>query len=149
MLLWRISSHPDLSGVGGLKAAARWHYAGRAIVYLAESPAAALLEACVHTSAGYVPPEYKLQKIEAPNVALTEMPSINPADLPDDWRSQPSVTRELGSAWLARNESPLLRVPSALVPETMNCLFNPLHRLAPDIRIVEVIAYPFDPRLKK
>jgi len=37
----------------------------------------------------------------------------------------------------------------AIVPETMNCLFNPAHRNAGEFRIVEAIAYPFDARLKK
>jgi hypothetical protein len=41
MVLWRISRHRDLRGIGGLKAAGRWHYAGDPIVYLAETPAAA------------------------------------------------------------------------------------------------------------
>jgi RES domain-containing protein len=56
MILWRISRHRDLSGAGGMRAAGRWHEAGRPVVYLAESPAAALLEVCVHTSANDVPP---------------------------------------------------------------------------------------------
>ena len=42
MILWRISRHRDLSGEGGLRAAGRWHEAGRPVVYLAESPAAAM-----------------------------------------------------------------------------------------------------------
>ena len=146
MVLWRISRHHDLSGTGGLRAAGRWHYAGRSIVYLAESPAAALLEVCVHTSANDVPPEFTLLRIEGPNL---ETPSIRVEELPEDWRTRFEVTRDLGSAWLARNDSVLLRVPSAIVPETGNHLLNPAHRRATEFRVVEVIGYPFDQRLKK
>jgi RES domain-containing protein len=146
MVLWRISRHRDLSGTGGLRAAGRWHYAGRPIVYLAESPAAALLEVCVHTSANDVPPEFTLLKIEGPDI---DVPSINSDELPDDWRARLEVTRDLGTDWLEKNESPLLRVPSAIVPETTNCLFNPAHRQAVEFRLVEAIGYPFDPRLKR
>lgn len=146
MLLWRISRHRDLSGIGGLKAAGRWHYAGRPIVYLAETPAAALLEVCVHTSANDVPPEFTLLRVEGPD---TDVSSIDLKALPEDWWTRLEVTRDLGTVWLEKQESVLLRVPSAIVPETKNYLFNPMHRFAANFRIVETIAYPFDPRLKK
>jgi RES domain-containing protein len=146
MVFWRISRHRDLSGTGGLRAAGRWHYAGRAVVYLADSPASSLLEVCVHTSANDVPPEFTLLRIEGPEI---DIPSVRRDELPDDWRARVEVTRDLGSAWLERNDSILLRVPSAVVPETMNYLFNPVHPQAKDFRIAEAIAYPFDPRLKK
>ena len=145
MILWRISRHRDLSGAGGLKAAGRWHYAGRRIVYLAEAPAAALLEVCVHTSANDVPPEFTLLRIEGPDL---DIPSVSIDNLPGDWRTRLELTRDLGTAWLERTESALLRVPSAIVPETMNCLLNPSHQHAAEFRIVQAIAYPFDPRLK-
>ena len=54
MKVWRISNHGDLSGRGGLRAAGRWHCAGRPIVYLAEHPASALLEVLVHFDIGDV-----------------------------------------------------------------------------------------------
>lgn len=146
MILWRISRHRDLTGAGGLRAAGRWHDAGHPIVYLAETPAAALLEVCVHTSANDVPPEFTLLRIEGPDI---DIPSITIDELPEDWRLRLETTRDLGTAWLLRNESVLLRVPSAIVPATMDCLFNPSHRQAAEFRIVEAIAYPFDPRLKR
>ena len=131
MILWRISRHRDLSGIGGLRAAGPWHHAGHAIVYMTEAPASALLEVCVHTSANDVPPEFTLLKIEGKDV---ETPFIEIDTLPKNWQTQLEVTRDLGTAWLERNESVLLRVPSAIVPETANFLFNPSHELAPTFR---------------
>jgi RES domain-containing protein len=146
MFLWRISRHRDLSGIGGLKAPGRWHYAGRPIVYLAETPAAALLEVCVHTSANDVPPEFTLLKVEGPDI---DVPSVRVRELPEDWRTRLEITRDLGSGWLEKSESALLRVPSAIVPETVNYLFNPIHEQAAEFRIVEALRYPFDLRLKE
>jgi RES domain-containing protein len=146
MILWRISRHRDLSGVGGLKSSGRWHYAGRPIVYLAGSPSAALLEVCVHTSANDVPPEFTLLRIEAPD---QQIPVVRPDDLPQAWRMNVEVTRDLGTAWLLKNEDVLLQVPSAIVPETANFLFNPLHADAVKFRIADVFSYPFDVRLKQ
>ncbi|MGA2133731.1 MAG: RES family NAD+ phosphorylase [Bryobacteraceae bacterium] len=145
MILWRISRHRDLSGAGGLRVPGRWHHAGLPIVYLAGSPAAALLEVCVHTSANDVPPEFTLLKIDGPDV---EFAGIRAEDLPRDWRSSPETTRGVGAAWLRKKNAVLLEVPSAIVPETGNFLFNPLHGDAARFRITDVFAYPFDIRRK-
>jgi len=145
MILWRISRHRDLRGIGGLKAAGRWHYAGHIIVYMTETPASALLEVCVHTSANDVPPEFTLLKIEGPDL---EVPSVKNDDMPDGWRTRLEVTRDIGTAWLEKNDSVLLQVPSVIVPETVNFLFNPSHKKAPDFHIAEALSYPFDQRLK-
>jgi len=137
MILWRISRHGDLSGAGGLKVPGRWHYAGQPIVYLAGSPSAALLEVCVHTSANDMPTEFRLLKLEAPD---KDVLVIKPEDLPQDWRTRLEATRDLGTAWLRKNEGVLLQVPSAIVPETANFLFNPMHLDAAKFRIIEVFA---------
>jgi RES domain-containing protein len=146
MTLWRISRHRDLSGAGGLKAPGRWHSAGQPVVYLASSPSAALLEVRVHTSANDVPPEFTLLKIEGPDAKVA---GITFNDLPEDWSSRLEVTRNLGTAWLEKKESFVLKIPSTIVPETANFLFNPMHRDAKKFRIAEVFSYPFDARLKK
>jgi RES domain-containing protein len=146
MTLWRISRHRDLSGVGGLKTPARWHHAGHPVVYLAQSPAAALLEVCVHTSANDVPPEFTLLKIEGPDQKVS---IITLSDLPENWRSRLEVTRDLGTSWLQKKETVLLRIPSAIVPETANFLFNPSHPDAKKFLIAGAFSYPFDARLKK
>jgi RES domain-containing protein len=146
MLLWRVSRHRDLSGAGGLRAPARWHEQGSRVVYLADTPAGALLESCVHTSAGDVPPNYTLLAVLVPDVS-TEV--VDVSKLPSNWADNLEVTREIGSAWLRSHRSALLQVPSALVPATFNYLLNPLHADAKRLRIQSVYAYPFDPRIKK
>jgi RES domain-containing protein len=146
VILWRISRHLDLSGIGGLRAPGRWHHAGHPIVYLAGSTAAALLEVCVHTTASNVPPDFTLLKIVAPDGYV---PAVGLADLPKDWRVRFEITRNIGTAWLRRKESALLRVPSAVAPQTGNFLFNPTHSAAPEFRIAEILVYPFDRRLKE
>jgi RES domain-containing protein len=137
VILWRISRHRDLSGAGGLRAAGRWHYAGQPVVYLAGSPSAALLEVCVHTSANDVPPAFTLLKVEGPDLNVD---AIRVKDLP--------ATRDMGTAWLRKREGVLLEVPSAIVPETFNFLFNPLHADAMKFGIADVFGWPFDLRLK-
>lgn len=146
MVLWRISRHQDLSGAGGLRASGRWHYPGQPVVYMTESPASALLEVCVHTAANDVPPTFTLLRIEGP---LSRVEKISEADLPLRWRTDPQVTRDLGTDWLRACSGLLLRVPSAIVPTTANYLFNPAHPDAVAFRIKEAINYPFDHRIKE
>jgi len=145
MVLWRISRHRDLSGSGGLKAPGRWHHAGQPIVYLAGSPASALLEVCAHTSANDVPPEFTLLKIEGPAAKIR---AVKAEGLAADWKTRIEVTRDLGMEWIRKKQGVLLRVPSALVPETANFLFNPMHADSARYGITGVFEYPFDVRLK-
>jgi len=147
---WRISNHADLSGLGGLRAAGRWHSAGRPIVYLAEHPASALLEILVHLDIGDVsvlPTAYQLLEVTAAGKPSALGLPANALDV--TWRCDPGVTRAIGDAWLASAQSALLRVPGALVPDVANYLFNPLHADASRLSIKSVARYPFDNRLFK
>jgi len=146
MVLWRISRHRDLSGTGGLRAGGRWHLAGQPVVYLSENPAAALLEVCVHTAANDVPPEFTLLKVVGPEV---EVALIEEASLPQSWQSRFDITRRLGTDWLQRRETILLKLPSAIVPHTWNFLFNQQHPDAGRFAIAEALRYPFDSRIKE
>jgi RES domain-containing protein len=147
VFLWRISNHTSLAGDGGLRTSARWHTRGRRIVYCAENPAAALLEILVHFEIGIgdLPARYRLLKIEAPGHAPLERCSLD--DLPRDWLRNARATRTIGDAWLARTSSPLLVVPSAIVPETVNVLLNPAHPEAESVVITRVTEHIIDPRL--
>jgi RES domain-containing protein len=144
VILWRISNHADLSGEGGRRASARWHTAGRPVVYLTSSPAAALVEVLVHgLTLDELPDTYQWLEIDVEAGARTERAST----LPLDWPQDISRSRAIGDAWLARGATPLLEVPSAVVPKTRNYLFNPRHRDAGRVRIVSEIRYPLDRRL--
>jgi RES domain-containing protein len=145
MVLWRISKHLELNGRGGISFAGRWHHAGVPVVYLAESPAGALIEVCVHTSVNDIPPSFNLLKVTGPDLSYD---AIELAALKQGWSSRVEITRELGTAWLKQGSAALLRVPSALVPETANYLLNPLHKDAALFQIEESFLYPFDARLK-
>jgi len=145
MILWRVSRHLELNGRGGIFFAGRWHHAGVPVVYLAESPAGALLETCVHTGANDIPPSFTLLKVAGPDLPFD---TIEIAGLDHAWPDRVEITRELGSAWLEAGSSALLRVPSALVPETANYLLNPLHADAGHFRIDASFVFPFDARLK-
>ena len=150
MFLWRISNHRTLEGRGGLVASARWHTEGRAIVYLAESPAGALIEALVHLELNptSLPKFYRLLKAQAPDGLPVH--TITSSELQEgNWIRDQITTRTIGDEWLASKSSALLRVPSAIVPETFNLLLNPEHVDAAQVHVLWHSEYPWDERLLK
>jgi RES domain-containing protein len=147
VILWRISNHASLAGDGGMRASGRWHTRGRRVVYCSESPAAALLEILVHFEIDVrdLPTRYRLLKLHAPNDLMVE--DVAAADLPLDWLERTDFTRATGDGWLRAGRSALLRVPSAVVPETFNVLLNPAHEHAQQIGVVQISEHAIDPRL--
>ena len=146
--LWRISNFSDLCGKGGRGFSARWHTAGRLIVYLADCPAGALLERIVHMTDMYddafLPQFYQLLKVSVPDELAIK--SLN-ALAPTDWRERPEFTRAMGDAWLASLETPLALVPSAIAPQTWNYLLTPEHPDAKQVTVAKAIKEQFDNRL--
>lgn len=150
MVLWRISNYADLHGTGGLRAAGRWHFAGQPVVYLAEHPAAALLEILVHAdlaSLAALPDTYQLLRVEVSDAA--SVAQMGDDVLPANWRDDLAWTRNAGTEWLASGDSVLLRVPSAVTPYTWNYLVNPQHADAAHLEITFVKLIDHDPRLLK
>jgi len=149
VIFWRISNHTSLAGDGGLRASGRWHTRGRRVVYLAPSPAAALLETLVHFEIEFqdFPRRYRLFTLQAPDDVAVE--HVTPHDVPEDWVERTDVTRGIGDGWLAAGRSSLLTVPSALVPDTFNVLLNPGHHDATRMAIVQIADHAIDPRLLK
>lgn len=146
LTLYRISNYSDLSGTGGMLAGGRWHSKGRPVVYTAETPSGALLETLVHLEVDPedMPDNYQLLRISLPE----DVSQLDCGDLPEDWYLDQALTRDLGDQWLQEGETLLLRVPSALAPETYNVLLNPLHEEATEAE-VETSRHSIDPRFFK
>jgi RES domain-containing protein len=142
--LWRISNHADLGGWGGKKLASRWTSLGRRVVYMAESPAGAMLEVLVHLQFedGELPDTYQLLEISVPDEqSVVSLPA------PQEWKERQELTQEIGDAWLGAGMSLLARVPSAILPRTWNVLLNPEHSQALEVKIESVNRERFDNRL--
>jgi RES domain-containing protein len=142
MRIWRISNFADLSGQGGLLYPGRWHTAGRPIIYCAESPAGALIEFLVHITRANLPDAFHLLAIDVPD----ETAHHTIADLPANWRRDPSISQGAGNTWLASGNHLCLRVPSAILPYTFNILANPMHQDIEKARIVSIDRVPLDSR---
>jgi RES domain-containing protein len=147
MELWRISNYADLSGIGGVRASGRWHSQGRRVVYLADHPSSALLEMLVHMDRDLIPPTYQLLRIVLPSDIAIEVVGVD--ELSVDWRTETTMSRQIGDWWLDRSTSALLQVPSAISRHGNNFLLNPAHPDAVKIAVAEIVRAPFDSRLLK
>lgn len=150
MRLWRIAaetrSYPanDLSGNGAAKSPGRWNDDRQAVVYCATSIAIAVLETAAHIDDAGLPLNRFLVQIDIPDAVWALREQLVAAQLPMAWDAIPAgrASVQVGSAWLSSNRSPILLVPSVVVPEEWAALINPDHALC--ARMVATVSRPFD-----
>lgn len=127
---WRItqSRYADdaFSGEGARRYGGRWNGRGTAVAYAAGSRSLALLEILVHLDSTRLLGRYVLVPVR---FGPSHVEELALDALPADWRTHPAPvsTQALGEAWVQAERSPVLRVPSVIVPAEPNYLVNPHH----------------------
>ncbi|MGF1575906.1 MAG: RES family NAD+ phosphorylase [Cyanophyceae cyanobacterium] len=153
MQVWRVCKEKHrataFSGEGGLYASSRWMPQGLRVVYVAESLALASLEVFVHLESDRIP----LVAIRArlPEGIPMEMVTVAQLEAMDpEWQSVEAYGRlqAMGKAWWQAGRTPVLQMPSAIVPVEFNYLLNPEH---PEFRVVldPPLEFRLDPRMWK
>jgi len=86
-----------------------------------------MLEYFVHLDKEDAPADLVLAIAEVPDDLTRE--SIEPADLPPNWREAvaPQELARFGDEFVRQGKHCLLLVPSVLAPPEKNCLINPAH----------------------
>lgn len=148
MIVWRLAKERHarrLDGAGNRDIGARWNSPGRGVVYTASNLSLCLLECLVHMDVEDLPDDYVSVRIEIPNDAgKMELPV---ATLPRNRRESTVESWRLGDAWLKSAVDLALIAPSAIVPQDMNVMLNPIHPDMTRVRIHDVQSFKFDPRL--
>lgn len=138
LLGWRICRQPfaDLSGEGARLVGGRWNRPGRPMLYTAATPELAALEVRVHLDLPpeLIPDDYVLMSVDLDGLEVEVLSAL------------PSDPAHFGDRWLEQARTPVLRVPSVIVPESANLLVNPRHPAGPG-RVHAVRNFRFDPRL--
>ncbi|MCY3941671.1 MAG: RES family NAD+ phosphorylase [Gammaproteobacteria bacterium] len=152
LVAWRLAA-PEfarapggmLSGEGARRYGGRWNSPGRAAVYLADSLALAGMELLVHLGNAAVLRTYRKMPVYIPEELVMH---IKAAELPPEWETGTrAVTRAIGDRWLARGQSAVLQVPSAVVLGESNFIVNPNHPNFPAIKAGPITDFRYDPRL--
>ncbi len=132
-----------LDGEGARKVGGRWNSPGRAVVYMAQSVALAVLENLVHMSRQDYPTRYVTIEAHVPDhIPILEYDRFLDLSLKESLRK-----RKAGDDWIASGESAVLRVPSAVVGGEWNYLFNPQHLDFAQIHVEPSVPMYFDERL--
>jgi RES domain-containing protein len=146
--LWRLcrARFATLDGAGGLRSDGRWHERGTAVFYTATTPSLCALEYLVHVDPDVAPTDLVLRELILPDALAIE--DADPAALSPEWRLSPGPPelRAFGTAWVRERRTPLLRVPSALLPVgadvEANILVNPA-LLPPDVDVGSTRRFSF------
>ena len=152
MLLWRLSGvqHAQtFDGGYGLLFDGRWNTVGHPVTYCATSPSLCVLEKLAHVEDPNLLPPLRMVRYEAPDDLPVETISI--ARLPDSWIRQERWTQQVGDGWRASLRTPLLCVPSAIMPidgsPDMNFVINHRHPAVGRIKLVKDETLSLDIRL--
>lgn len=111
------------SGEGARLYGGRWNSPGIPVVYTSSTIALAVLEWRAQLTQWPAPPVMIIEIEFSPTLVRS------PSKLPHNWKQLPApkACAAVGDNWVRSGESALLRVPSAIVPEELNYLINPLH----------------------
>jgi RES domain-containing protein len=147
---WRIvkakHSAAAFDGEGARLLGGRWNSPGTRMIYTSGSAALAALEMLVHLSRMSMLPAYVVISCDFDEKLVTD---VDGDKLPKHWRTFPAPpqVQAIGDEWIKSGKSPVLRVPSAVIPAESNYLLNPAHAKFGRIRIGEPERFELDLRL--
>lgn len=148
MIIYRLATAQyadDLSGAGAKLLGGRWNIKGLPLLYTAENISLAVLEIVVNADRHFIPPTYQLLKLFISDTI--EFSSISKDKLKQEWKDDFEYTQWIGSEFIKQNKHLVMKVPSAVVDEEHNYLFNPLHKDFKKLKITSIAGFQFDQRL--
>ena len=146
---WRIAKAKHaataFSGEGAARTGGRWNSRGMPVIYASSTKSLAVLETLVHLNP-LVSFRYVIFRLRFDDGLIAKVPLNR---LPANWRAEPPPpsTKAIGDAWVREARSPVLALPSAIIPGEINYLLNPAHPAFKRISIGKPERYIFDPRL--
>lgn len=127
----------------------RWNSEGKKVIYTASTLSLAALESMFRRKGCGYNNDYATMLINAPDdIGITE---IDTSSLPKGWNHpfDYSVCQSLGDEWYEKEETPLLKVPSAIIPMDYNYVINTRHKDYKQIKLIGVTDFIPDPRIEE
>lgn len=151
MIVYRLCRTPratDLSGEGPRLFGGRWNHIDIPCVYTAENRSLAILEYSVNITENDIPRALSMMSIDIPESNILAIPIHQ---LPGDWHETPvpQSTKNFGTKLLENLQSPVIKIPSAVIPQESNYILNPKHPDASQFKIVEIKDFVYDIRIKQ
>jgi len=148
MLVYRITHKKYAGSMKASGLPGRWNGAGRKVIYSAGSLALAFIENMIRRQGLGFGSSFQTTILEIPD-ELT-IGSISIVDLPGGWRSfrDYSLCQPYGNAWYDEGKIPILKVPSAVLPEESNFVLNTLHPKCNEIKVLGITGLIPDERIE-
>jgi len=149
MNVFRIVPEAFSNELNASGSANRWNLRGQKVIYTGSSRSLSTLELIVHRSAIQPSKPYKLLVISI-DLTEAEHQKIQLDQLPNNWRNLQAYSQLqlIGSNWYKAQNSLLLEVPSAVIPQESNYIINTEHPdFSKKIRINRIEDYFWDNRL--
>jgi RES domain-containing protein len=126
----------------------RWNGDGKKVIYTAGSVALAFLENMIRRQGVGFNTDFKTMIIDIPDDLKIQ--TIKAASLSAGWRefTDYSKCQPLGNEWFDKGEKPVLKVPSAVLPEEFNFVINATHSDFKKIKLVETTELIPDERIE-
>lgn len=149
LTVWRLVSarfaDDAFSGEGARLYGGRWNRKQVPMVYTAATQSLAMLELLVQDD------PLRARYVMIPAFIPADLPieHVGVDTLPEGWREMAARghLQQIGSDWARSARSPVLAVPSAVIPSESNYLLNPLHPAFGRIQIGPALAFITDLRL--
>ena len=148
MLAFRIAHYKYAHSLSVSGFEGRWNSKGKLVLYASENIATSLLENIIYRTGIGFNNDYKIMVIYHPEEHIEQIITSN---LPKDWRSMESYDQlqKIGDSWSDEQRSLCLKVPSSILPDNYNIIFNTTHPEFKNVKLIDVLDYEPDERLEK
>ncbi|HCN11740.1 MAG TPA: hypothetical protein DIS75_05300 [Chryseobacterium sp.] len=148
MLAFRIAHYKYAHSLSVSGFEGRWNSKGKLVLYASENIATSLLENIIYRTGIGFNNDYKIMVIYHPEEHIEQIITSN---LPQDWRSMESYDQlqKIGDSWYDEQRSLCLKVPSSILPDNYNIIFNTTHPEFKNVKLIDVLDYEPDERLEK
>ncbi|HEY1167299.1 MAG TPA: RES family NAD+ phosphorylase [Chitinophaga sp.] len=149
MLIFRITLKRYAHELFAPGVSGRWNSDGKKVIYAASSVSLAIMENLVRRNGYGFNVDFAIMVIEVPDhISIVTYTLEN---LPPGWNDPGSyaVSQPVGDAWYDSMKTPVLKVPSAVVPQEFNCVLNSLHPDYVHIKLIAVTKFVPDKRIEE
>jgi RES domain-containing protein len=149
MEVFRIAKTTFSQKLSASGSANRWNMKNQQVIYAGSSRSLSTLELIVHKGAVVPSEKYQVMIISIADED-TLYKQVHVKDLPRNWRTFTAYAtlQKIGARWINSQESLILKVPSAIIPQEYNYVINTEHPDFPrKVQLVRTEAYFWDSRL--
>lgn len=149
MLLYRIVHKQYSRALFAPGFSGRWNSEGKQVVYTAESIPLAFLESMLRRQGVGFNRDFNTMIIDVPDTLPVKTIDVN--QLPNGWRDSYDyrICQQIGDEWYDSGETPLLKVPSTVLPDAANYVIHTTHPDYSRVKLVKATSLIPDKRIEE